>query len=149
MSPYQRRIDTLKVLLTGSVVAGTNTYTSVENELTAAATTVRVPQLPRRRILQVLHTTRSLDSVLRAFVQHHGVTCNKPTLGGYLTALSQNAGHPSLAILPPLRKTHFQASIVASRNRYMHEADAFPATDGETMTLVSEMHTCLSEVFAL
>ncbi len=31
----------------------------------------------------------------------------------------------------------------------MHEAGAFPSSEGEIMQLLSEMHTCVVEVLAL
>jgi hypothetical protein len=46
-------------------------------------------------------------------------------------------------------RQRFQASIVASRNRYMHEAGAFPASDYEIRMLLAEMEHCLAVVLAL
>ena len=149
MSLYGRRIETLKVLIAGSVVSRSTAYTSIEGELSAAASTVRIPQLPRRYLLQVLHTTRCLDSTLSSFINHHAVTCTKQSLGGYLYALKNNAGHATLTPLSEPRRANFQTKIVDVRNTYMHQAGAFPASEAESMTLLSEMHTCLVEVFAL
>lgn len=150
MSVYQRRVNTIRALVAGSVISTNPALLArIDQELQEVYRVVRVPQLPRRRLLQVLHTTRSLDSGLAFFLQHHAVPHPGRALGSYLRALVQNAGHPVLAPLPVGARTHYQASIVDVRNRYMHEAGAFPGTDGEIMTLLSEMDACLAQVLSL
>jgi len=149
MSAYSRRVQTVRALVVGSVIAANAIQlAAVESELEAAAATTRIPQLPRRRLLQILHTTRALDSSLREFLTFYGVAPGN-SLGAYLTRLRDNNGHPDIAALPAASRTRFQNQIVNLRNRYMHEAGAFPASDGETMQLLSEMHDCLVEVLAL
>lgn len=43
----------------------------------------------------------------------------------------------------------YQINIVGPRNRYMHEAGSLPASEGQITQILSEMHTCLTEAFAL
>ena len=149
MSGYSRRVQTVRALVAGSVIAAnTIQMTAIDLELEEAAKTVRIPQPSRRRLLQVLHTTRALDSSLREFLAVHQVPPGN-SLGSYLKRLRDNNAHPVIAPLPAASRTRFQTRIVDLRNRYMHEAGAFPATKGETMQLLSEMHECLVEVLAL
>src|SRR5689334_13912003 len=82
---------------------------------------VRVSAIPaegRRRLLQILHSTRALDTALKAFVHHHAIPA-KASLGGYLNALT---GHRVAGVrrLPPPRQTQYQQRIVDPRNKYMH-----------------------------
>ena len=150
MSIYRRRVETIRALVAGSVVArNAPMYGLIDQELQEVYNVVRVPQLHRRRLLQVLHTTRSLDSGLAEFVRYHQLPHPGRSLGQYLTALSRNNAHTLLAPLPGGARARYQVSIVNVRNRYMHEAGAFPATDGEIMTLLSEMDACLVQVLSL
>jgi len=149
MSTYSRRVETVRALVAGSVIASNAVQAAaIDRELNAAGVTTRVPQLQRRRILQVLHTTRALDCSLREFLTYHGIAPGR-SLGTFLTRLQNNHGHPAIAPLPAASRNRFQTRIVDPRNRYIHEADEYPATDGETMRLLSEMHGCLVEVLSL
>lgn len=150
MSAYKRRVDTLKALVAGSVI-GTHSAenTLIEEEFDEAGSTMRVPQLRRRKLLQVLHTTRALDSALKCFLTHHGIPLGGRSLGSYLTGLKNNAGHTTLSPLLEVSRLRYQTNIADPRNQYMHQAGAYPNTDGDIMTLVSEMHACLTEVLAL
>jgi hypothetical protein len=108
MSAYSRRVQTVRALVAGSVIAANAIQlAAIELELEAAADTTRIPQLPRRRLLQVLHTTRALDSSLREFLAFHGVAAGN-SLGSYLTRLRNNNGHPVIAPLPAASRTRFQ-----------------------------------------
>ncbi len=151
MSTYHRRVQTLQVLLSGSppIASHANEAYVIDGELEEAGKTVKIPQLPRRRLLQILHTTRSLDSSLACFLNHHGITPNRKSLGGYLIELETIPVPGPIGALPAASRTRYQQNIVKLRNRYMHEAGAFPATDGEIMTLLSEMHSCLTDVLNL
>jgi hypothetical protein len=151
MSAYRRRIEGLQTLVAGSVIATANPAEAqrIDDELGHAGTTINVPQLPRRRLLQILHTTRSLDSLLTLFCAHYAIPGNPTGLGSYLTALVNNIGHPTLSPMPSATRDRYRTSIAGPRNTYMHRADAFPATDGEVMRLVSEMHACITEVLNL
>jgi hypothetical protein len=106
-----------------------------------------IPAESRRRLLQILHSTRALDTALKAFVQHHAIQA-KPSLGGYLTALT---GHQVVGLrrLTPARQAQYQQRIVSPRNKYMHEAGTAPTDHHEILGLLSEMQSCLAEVTAL
>ena len=109
--------------------------------------------LTRRRLLQVLHSTRALDTALAEFVR---VRCasqpNTPSLGGYLSLLrsrgtSAHGGRPS-AKLSNTQYDAYDRSVVRPRNRYMHQAGAYPP-DQELTRLLDQMHACLSDVLRL
>jgi len=50
---------------------------------------------------------------------------------------------------PAGKAGYYQGSIVNIRNRYMHEAGAFPTTQGQISSLLSEMQACLTQAFRL
>jgi hypothetical protein len=109
-----------------------------------------------RRLLQILHSTRALDSTLAAFINNYGYTDPSDpskkvkSLYGYLHLIC--FGNPATANIRRLKESDlkkYQQEIVHERNRYMHEADAFPRDDLEILLLLSEMNECLAKVFSL
>jgi hypothetical protein len=78
----------------------------------------------------------------------YGLTADPPALGPYLKSLvnHQQAG---IGNLGENERKRYQASIVDKRNRLMHEAGAYPATEQEVLELIAEMQSCLSRVLNL
>ena len=150
MATHRQRIIALQTLVAGSVIAGTPQEAVVNNEFGEVIASGYVRRIPRRYLLQVLHSTRALDSALLAFLLHYGIAPPLPqrALGRYLRALRD---HALLVIgtLPEARRAHYQNAIVNLRNDYMHRAGAAPNNDVEVATLVAEMEACLAEVFTL
>lgn len=144
----RRRIETLKVLVDGSIVSTHAIHPYVISEFDLVHEARRVPQLPRRYLLQVLHATRALDSYLSAFNNLHGLAPHARALGQYLTALA-NHTHAALSHLSELDRLRFQRTIANIRNRFMHEAGAFPVREAEVENLLAEMDALLSLVVTL
>lgn len=149
MSTLNRRLQTMKALVHASAELSANAAmcSTVCAEFDEAVRASAVSGESRRRLLQILHSTRALDTALKAFVQHHAIQA-KPSLGGYLKALTQH-GVMGLRKLPPPRQSQYQQRIVNPRNKYMHEAGAAPTDHHEILALLSEMQSCLAEVTAL
>jgi hypothetical protein len=162
MTPSKRigipsnRIDTLKVIA-ASLLGNTIPCQKVLKEFEEVK---RVDSMPIeekiRRLLQILHSTRALDSTLAAFIKNYGYTDPSDpskkvkSLYGYLHLIC--FGNPATANIRRLNESDlkkYQQKIVHERNRYMHEADAFPIDDLEIMLLLSEMNECLAKVFSL
>jgi hypothetical protein len=147
LSTASRRVRTLRTLVAGSPIAGSPHFQAILRELAAIANAQRV-QGRRKQLLGVLHTTRALDTSLREFLVQKAIPLNGATgLGGYLIRL---ANHQTAAVgrLPQNRRAHFQRAIADVRNRYMHEADCYPASQDANRTL-AEMDDCLVETLAL
>jgi hypothetical protein len=87
MATHRRRIAALKGLVAGSVLGGTATETRVNAEFDLVVVSGNVRTRSRRYLLQVLHSTRALDSALSAFVAHHAIPNAGHSLGSYLVAL--------------------------------------------------------------
>jgi hypothetical protein len=113
----------------------------------------KIPDKRRRWLLQVLHSTRALDSALAAFVQQKGIRPTKKRgkltgLGSYLKLLEAH-GTSRGGRLPRGFARKYQMSIVNHRNRFMHEAGSFPANEAEIRTLLGEMQSCMAAVALL
>lgn len=140
------RVNTVRALLVGRGFLGAMEPV-VLTELEEVKAVERVPQMPRRHLLQVLHATRALDTAMSVFVHFAGCPGGGSSLGKYLYRLTQPGSR--VAQLPIASRRRYQGSIVDTRNRYAHEAGAFPASDQELAALLSEMEACVSEVVAL
>ena len=106
----------------------------------------RVRQVPRRPLLQVLHSTRALDSALASLVQAAGGNPAN-SLGRMLNQLETTGIHGNR--LTPGTATSYQSRIVNVRNRYMHEAGAFPVAPSEISALLNQMDACLTQSYRL
>src|SRR5262249_60195553 len=135
MSTHRRRIQAMQALLAGSVLSRSSSLGVINSEYTEVIRTHRVRQTLRRQLLQVLHSTRALDTSLKEFTNLHAIPVPNPSLGGYLVALESNRPGRRLRLLPRAQRLHYQATIVGPRNRYMHDAGAYPRDDREIQTL--------------
>jgi hypothetical protein len=153
MSRIRRRIETLQVLVDGSSLA--LTYVAecslVSTEFQSVSDVHSTPQVHRRWLLQVLHSTRAIDTYLYAFVRCFGYMPPQTPpahLRAYLQALrgSPTSGRGSLNSQQYAR---FKADIVYPRNRYMHEAGAYPMNDQEVLSLLAAMYDLVSTVDGL
>lgn len=149
---HKARIRTLQALMAGTCIGTSPSGALVTGEFAAVHQAGRIRNPNRRRILEVLHSVRALDSALKVFVQHHG--CQVPggkapnAMGPYLHALEKHTV-AGLGRISSTQRTQFQTAIVNKRNTFLHEAGTFPANDIEVDGLLSNMHACLATVVAL
>ena len=147
MSDTRGRVRAIQAIVAGSTLSSSALHTAIQTEFGEVYRCRRVRREDRRRLLQVLHSTRALDTSLKEFTALHG--CSPPTrsLGGYLTCLTNGCG--SLTRLPDAERRTYQTSIVNVRNTLIHEAGAVPLDDAEILGLLSEMERCLLRVVSL
>jgi hypothetical protein len=148
MANHRQRIDALRALIAGSVLGANPIAPIVDAEFLDCISAGRVRILRRRYLLQVLHSTRALDSALRAFLDHHGILQNQNTLNQYLVALRDNGTGVPMP-LPEAQRLYFRQRIVDQRNIFMHRAGAAPLADQDVADLLGEMDACLAVVFSL
>lgn len=144
-----KRVATLKAIAVSRSFLG-NAQQRVMDEFDQVTSVERTPQVPRRHLLQIFHSSRALETVLKEFTR--SCSClpppNRQSLGAYLRALATDPASTASA-LPVGSRVRYQNAIVANRNRYMHEAGAFPVSEAEIGNLLAEMESCISEVLAL
>jgi len=138
----------MQSLVAGSPVSGTAKHGDIQREFDEVLLARRVIKRSRKRLLQVLHSTRALDSTLKEFTDLHGCLPNPPSLGSYLYAL-KDGSCAAIARISAVERRHYQASIVKPRNEYMHEAGRTPTDDPEVLALLAEMEACLQRVLSL
>jgi len=150
---HRSRVRALQAIVAGiPCIAAHPKHSSIQHELGEVHRVRKVRRSDRRRLLEVIHSSRSLDTVLSAFVGHHGArkggAAPPKNLGAYLIALEQHSV-VGLGALTAAQRAHFYLRIVKVRNTYMHEAGAVPSTDVDVQSLLSEMHACLTVVSRL
>lgn len=152
MSGHLARIKTIEALLHGRpCIASSAKFALITSEFRQVYAVRKIRRSPRRRILEVLHSARALDTVLATFVANYNCMKNgrvPRAMGQYLHALE---GHVVVGLdnLQPTHRIQFQTNIVDRRNTYLHEAGQFPTNDSEVDLLLAEMHSCLSIVVNL
>jgi hypothetical protein len=143
---HKARVLTLQALIAGMpCVAASPSSGHIHSEFAEVYAVGRIRRVPRRRILEILHSTRALDTTLRIFVTHHGCTGRRGRprgLGQYLFALRDHTVG-GLGHLTATDTQRFVNNISDQRNGYIHEAGATPTTDVAVQTLLSEMRACL------
>jgi hypothetical protein len=149
MSTHRRRISAIQALIAGSPLASRPSYTPIYNEFNEVMSAGRIRRHDRKRLLQLLHSTRALDSSLQELVDYYGIGHGiNRSLGGYLRRFS-NHTRPGLTQLPNSLRTYYQNTIVDIRNQYLHEAGTYPMNDAEIRDLLAEMQDCLLNVITL
>jgi hypothetical protein len=149
VSLHKKRIQAIQAIVASTpAIASGPRHSIIQGEFSEVHRVRKVRQTTRRRLLEVLHSSRALDSALSVFVGHHKCPNKRPTLGSYLVSLMRHSV-PGLQRLSQLEQKRYQATIVHVRNSYVHEAGRFPTTDTEVQTLVSEMHALIAAVSRL
>lgn len=145
----KKQIDALQTLILGSTL---NKKCKAEcalinQEFDEVVRVEKVTPLSRSLLLQVLHSTRALDTTLQTFLIMHNC-CTGNSLGGYLYDL-KNHKVLGLGTISEKERNNFQTSIVNKRNKYMHKAGTFPINEREVSVLLSQMRTCLNRALYL
>jgi hypothetical protein len=149
MSSHKQRIRLIQAIIAGNpAIYGNPLHPTIQREFGEAYQVRRVRNPQRRHLLQVVHSTRALDSSLRAFVIYHQCLSGN-SLGKYLASLTNHQSPTLNSQLSPRDRHRFQNTIVNTRNRFMHEAGSYPASENDISTLLSEMHDCLFAVVNL
>lgn len=138
---HKARVDTLRLLVDSHhILRSSSKLNLITGEMNRITNSSKVPR-HNGWLLSVLHTTRTLDTVLSEIVVFKGWAANPPNLRSYLRALSLNG------VILPHERTGYEHSIVRKRNKYMHEAGAMP-DKLEADRILSEMHTCMTVVLS-
>lgn len=103
----------------------------------------------RQNLYKILHSTRMLDSGMKAFLQIYNEVPNERsewTMGGYLKVLKKG-GNGKFTKLNQRLSQRFQDNIVGERNRLLHAAGQYPSPKDTSLLqndIVSAMQTILN-----
>jgi len=148
MSTHSQRIISMQTLIAGSILSSSSSVGKIIKEFNEVTQASKIRRTDRKQLLQVLHSTRALDTSLKELIKLHGIKVKAQALGSYLYGFT-NHTITGLAKLPANRRDHYQKKIVDIRNRYLHTSGAYPANNTEIQNLLSEMHNCLIDILNL
>jgi hypothetical protein len=134
-----KRIETLRMIVGSHPLLINDPRTGdVVRELLRVVETKRIAG-GDRWLLQVLHTTRALDTCLARVVAQRGWAVTTPSLGAYLMKLRTKG------VIVEHQRSHWQDNLVRPRNTYMHSANQMPPAHMAD-DLLNEMDACMSIV---
>lgn len=134
----KKRTETIRIIISGHpILSRSSRLSAILGEMNRIIDAGRVPR-HNGWLLTVLHTARTLDTVLFELVQHKGWG-DKSNIREYLLALERNR------VINGTERQGYNLLIVRPRNKYMHDAGAMP-NQMDAHKLLSEMETCLSIV---
>jgi hypothetical protein len=139
----QRRVLTLRAIAQSARArTGSSVFNQIDRELLELAAVVRVSPEKRKNLLQLLHAVRALETALKEIVRIHRIQ-PAHSLGRIFRQLEQiPRGQPGYLSVANARR--FNQTIRVARNRFAHEADAFPRSAREAESLLSEIEACFS-----
>jgi hypothetical protein len=136
-----RRVATLRAIAYGARVrTGSFVFNHIDHELQELGGVNHIHPEKRRHLLQVLHACRALETALKEIVQSHGIT-PQHSLGPVLKQLTQ-IPHGSPGYLTIGNARRFGQTVRLARNRFAHQANAFPRSARETESILSEIEAC-------
>jgi hypothetical protein len=136
-----RRVNTLRAIAAGARGRiGSAAFVHVDHELQELGSVAHIAPEKRKHLLQLLHATRALDTALKEVIRSYHIT-PQHSLGPVLKQLSQlplgAPGHITTADY-----VRFMSTVRVARNRFAHEANAFPRSARETESILSEIEVC-------
>ena len=138
-----RRVNTLRAIAKSARTRiGSNIFNHVDQELQELAAVARINPEKRKNLLQLLHAIRSLETALKEVVRSHGISPGH-SLGPIFRQLeSIPYGQPGYLNAANARR--FGQNVRVARNRFSHEANAFPRSARETESILSEIEACFT-----
>jgi hypothetical protein len=136
-----KRVKTLGMIVGSHSLLANDPHTAdIVRELKRVTETNRITG-SNRWLLQVLHTTRALDTYLSRVVDQCGWNATTPALGSYLVTLKSHG------VIVEQQRYGWQQKIVKPRNTYMHSANQMPAQQLAN-EILNEMDACMSVILA-
>jgi len=138
-----RRVATLRAISkTAGARTGSAVFVQIDHELQELADVIRIHPEKRKNLLRLLHGCRALETALKEMIRSHGVT-PRHSLGPIFRQLSQIPyGQPGY--LNAANAQRFGRTVRIARNRYTHEANAFPRSTREAESVLSEIEACFA-----
>lgn len=144
----KKEIETLIGLMQISVIGECNDWDKIKQELKQVLLDDRIPYSNKRNLLQIVHTTRALDTSLRNFLDFYEITENANALGKYLLRLRNHNSDEIEKITEPER-LHYRKNIADIRNKYLHSAGKVVTNASEVNNLATEMRRLMVRIVQL
>ncbi len=148
MATQQDRINTIIAIINSTPSLTTPNINKLKTKFRQVIDVERITPQRRKNILKILHSTRALDSTLKAILDHHRIRNGKHSIGQYIV---QFTNHRSAALgnISVSERAKYQREIADIRNTHLHNADSYPRNDREVYQLISEMQSLITRVTSL
>jgi hypothetical protein len=144
----QNRINTIIAIINSSPSLTSTNVNKLKTEFRQVIAVDTIAPPKRKHILKILHSTRALDSTLKAILDHYHIRNGKHSIGQYITQFT-NHTLTTLGKLSPSERAKYQREIADIRNTHLHNADSYPRNDSEVYQLISEMQALITRVTSL
>lgn len=141
------RINTIIALINSSSINSIQ-KNNVKIEYRQVVNVNKVAPPQRKNILRILHSTRALDTTLKAYLDFYGIRGGNHSIGQYLNTLAKHSDN-RIGKLSDSEKRKYQREIVDHRNKHLHTANSYPTNDSEVSNIISEMQALVSRVVSL
>lgn len=149
MPPTQEEIvETIISIVVSHPISATANIAALEAEYRQVIDVAILTPPQRKHILQILHSTRALDSTLRAILDHYSIRGDADALGKYLYKFRDHRNRHISNICDATRM-HYQTTIVQIRNLHLHNAGSYPNNDLDVYALIGEMNALLALIATL
>jgi hypothetical protein len=148
MATQQDRINTIIAIVNSCPSLTNANINKLKTEFRQIIDVDTISPPKRRHILKILHSTRALDSTLKAILDYYNIRDRNHSIGQYITQFT-NHTLPTLGKLSSSERAKYQREIADIRNTHLHNADSYPRNDSEVYQLISEMHALISRVTSL
>lgn len=155
MSHHKKRAKAMEALIAGTPdLHGQTGYPGIFHDLHELHAVRKVRMNDRRRLLEVFHAARAIDTTLRIFTKMKNCKLSggkvPDSLGEYLAALNEHSLTPTkMGTLSKALRDQYQTNIAGQRNKYFHQAGLVPPNNQAVEQFVSEVEACVAVVLAL
>jgi len=146
MRTFKKEIETILFALRGSPWATHPQVQKVISEYEHFIGASRTQTQSRRVSLQIFHSSRAIDSLLKHMVEHEGHRVGRP-VAGYLTLQRSlnNIQHHGVGGQRFTAPTETDVKdLTRARNQYLHVAADFP-TDGDLQVFLNQTVRAIGE----
>lgn len=148
MATQEDRINTIVSIIRSTPSLSYININKLKSEFKQVVEVDKITPSNRRNILKILHSTRALDSTLKAILKYYGILNNKHSIGQYLVQFTSH-NCSGLGKLSLSERAKYQKEIADVRNIHLHNANSYPKNDRKVYQLISEMEALIARVTSL
>lgn len=148
MPTQKDRINTIIAIVNSSPSLTNANVNKLKTEFKQVTDVDAITPPKRKHILKILHSTRALDSTLKAILDYYSIRGSNHSIGQYLYQFAGHR-HPTLGKISASERDKYIREISKVRNNHLHNADSYPRNDSEVFQLISEMQALITRVTSL
>lgn len=117
-------------------------------ELENVISSDKIKPINKANILKVMHMLRSLETILKQYLDEKSIPYNSKNGMGQLFHKYNEHTYASMSNISHLEKTRYIRNLSDVRNNFMHNAGVYP-TNQQISDLLMEIEICLNRILNL